>query len=155
MTRESHEAFALGMFKDLVSSMGHQLYSGQGRGNRIEIETNVYYQFGDLRVELPNCTLIVEVESSGGVTNLAKYWEILESQRIKKPIKLLHIFRQKSSSDYESHMVVWHFLCRKMHEALGPHFEGHLITYQHGSQQSLQGAVSIFKKWIEQNVQGH
>ena len=152
MPRESHEAFALALFKNLAISRGHQIYFGQGGENRIPIQTNVYYQFGDLRIELPNCTVIVEVESSGGVTNLAKYWESFVSKRLHKPIKLLHIFRQKSASDYESHMVVWRFLCGKMHEALGPNFEGRWITYQHGSQESLQEALSIFEKWVQTNA---
>src|SRR5688572_23539047 len=84
MARVSHEAFALTRFRQLAEAHGFAASFGQHAANRIPINGGVYYQFGDLRVELPDCTLIVEVESSGGVTNLAKYWECCESGRLKK-----------------------------------------------------------------------
>ena len=152
MPRESHEAFALALFRDMAVSFGHQTFAGQGSGNRIPIELNVYYQFGDLRVELPKCTVLVEIESAGGVTNLAKYWECIDSNRLPKPVKLLHVFRKTSASDYESHMVLWRFLCGKMQAALGPNFEGRCVTYQHGSSESLEEAVSIFRSWLQTGV---
>lgn len=148
MVRVSHEAFALTHFRELAEAHGLTVSSGQHSANRIVINGGVYYQFGDLRVELPDRTLIVEVESSGGTTNLAKYWECYESGRLKKPMKLLHIFRQKSANDYESHMVVWRFLCGKMHAALGDRFEGRWLTYQDGSQPSLEPAFSVFSEWL-------
>lgn len=148
MTRISHETFALLRFRELAETHGFATSSGQNAANRIPINGGVYYQFGDLRVELPDRTLIVEVESSGGVTNLAKYWECYESGRLEKPLKLLHIFRQLSINDYESHMVVWRFLCGKMQAALGERFEGHWLTYQNGSQSSLDPAFAIFSGWL-------
>lgn len=148
MTRTSHEAFALTRFREIAQSHGFAVQSGQHSANRIGIDGNVYYQFGDLRVELPSVTVIVEVESSGGTTNLAKYWECYESGRIAKPMRLLHIFRQKSLNDYESHMVVWRFLCKKMHAALGSNFEGQWLTYQDGSQASLEPAFTVFTRWL-------
>lgn len=148
MERTSHEAFVLKSFRELAEALGHEPVGGQSASNRIPITGGVYFQFGDLRVVLPQQTLIIEVESSGGVTNLAKYWECYGSGRLTKPVKLLHIFGQKSLNDYESHMVVWRFLCNKMQVALGGKFEGHCVTYQHGSQQSLETALSIFSRWL-------
>jgi hypothetical protein len=148
MARVSHETFALLRFRELAESRGYKVLNGQSADNRIAINGGVYYQFGDLRIELPDRTIIVEVESSGGVTNLAKYWECYESGRLTKPMCLLHIFRQKSRNDYESHMVVWRFLCTKMHSALGNSFVGEWVTYQDGSQHSLEPAFTIFSRWL-------
>ena len=148
MSRISHENLALARFRELAEANGFKVFSGQGAGNRIVIDGGVYYQFGDLRVELPDCTLIIEVESSGGVTNLAKYWECYEFGRLVKPLKLLHLFRQISANDYKSHMVAWRFLCDRMHAELGDRFEGHLLTYQDGQQSSLEPALSIFADWL-------
>ena len=152
MARVSHEEFALTRFREIAESHGVSVSSGQNSANRIAINGGVYFQFGDLRVELPDRTLIIEVESSGGTTNLAKYWECFESGRLKKPMKLLHIFRQKSVNDYESHMVVWRFLCNKMHAELGDRFEGRWLTYQDGSQSSLEPAFSIFSGWLSKSA---
>lgn len=152
MARVSHEAFALARFREIAESHGLATSSGQHASNRIAINGGVYYQFGDLRVELPDRTVIVEVESSGGTTNLAKYWECYETGRLKKPMKLLHIFRQKSANDYESHIVVWRFLCGKMHAALGNSFEGRCLTYLDGSQSSLEPAFSAFSDWLSERV---
>jgi hypothetical protein len=151
MPRISHETFALKRFREIAQSQGLAVQSGQHSSNRIAIDGNVYYQFGDLRVELPQVTVIVEVESSGGTTNLAKYWECYESGRLVKPMKLLHLFRQKSINDYESHMVVWRFLCEKMHDALGMRFEGRWLTYQDSSQSSLDQALIIYADWLGEN----
>jgi hypothetical protein len=152
MTRVSHEAFALARFQEIAGLHGHSVQSGQNSSNRIPINGAVYYQFGDLRVELPHVTIIVEVESSGGTTNLAKYWECYEFGRLTKPMKLLHIFRQKSVNDYESHMVIWRFLSNKMHAALGRRFEGRWLTYQDGSQASLEPAFAIFAGWLAEKT---
>jgi hypothetical protein len=145
----SHESEALARFQAIATSYGHEHFSGQGLKNRIIIAGNVYHQFGDLRVDLPWCTLIVEVESSGnGTTNLVKYRESFESGRLKKPMKLLHIFRQVSANDYQAHMVVWRFLFPKIQASLGEKFEGHLLTYRDGIPSSLDSALSLFEDWL-------
>ena len=82
-----------------------------------------YFEFGDLRVELPGRHVIVEVESGGGITNLAKYWYLLHENLITKPVTLLHLFRQVSTKDYESHIALWRFLGVKMIEELGGRVE--------------------------------
>lgn len=143
--RTSHERNALAPFQERAQALGHAFENGQGSTNQIPIKGKVYYQFGDLRVELPEMTILVEVECSGGVTNLAKYWECYESGRLTKPIKLLHLFRQMSRNDYGSHTIVWQFLCQKMHEALGDRFEGRWL-----SPSSLDPALVIFEGWLEQ-----
>lgn len=149
MTRTSHERSALVRFQELADARGLRHVSGQHALNRVGINGNVYYQHGDLRVDLPDLTLIVEVESSGGgTTNLVKYWECYETGRLTKPMRLLHIFRQLSANDYEAHMVVWRFLCEKMHAALGDKFQGVCLTYRHGVDASLEPALATFSAWI-------
>lgn len=148
MSRTSHEALALEKFREIARANGMDCESSQGARNRIAIAGAVYYQFGDLRVELPDKIIIIEVESSGGITNLAKYWECFDSGRLTKPLKLLHIYRQVSANDYKSHMVVWEFLCRKMQESMPEKFEGRLATYQAGNLDSLNPACEIFNRWL-------
>jgi hypothetical protein len=144
----SHESIALEGFERAAKELGFTPERGQGNGNRITIAGGVYYQRGDLRVELPHATVIVEVESSGGVTNLAKYWECFDTGRLTKPVRLLHLFRQKSVNDYASHIVVWKFLAQKMEQALGERFQASLMTYQDGDVNDLSVAVSIFRKML-------
>lgn len=148
MSRTSHEANALAGFRTLAAKRGINAFGTQGSDNRIALEPNVYYQFGDLRIEVGGRFLIVEVESAGGVTNLAKYWECYETGRITKPMKLLHLFRQKSKNDYRSHIVVWDFLATKMREALGDRFEGKWLTYTGPAE--LRKAMTIFELWLDE-----
>jgi hypothetical protein len=77
--------------------------------NRIPLAENTYYQFGDLRVETKTHSVVIEVESAGGVTNLAKHWYLLEMNPspVKQPIILMHIFRRVSEDDHGSHLALW------------------------------------------------
>lgn len=147
MAQINHEEEALRRFVEVA--FGRDPITGQGQSNRINIKDNVYYQYGDLRVELQDYTVIVEVESSGGVTNLVKYWECYKSKRITKPIKLLHLFRQKSRHDYESHIKLWHFLKDKMQTELGDQFEAFCFPYDAESPEGLEDAVKKFRDLIE------
>jgi hypothetical protein len=149
MVQIKHEEEALRRFVEVTKSFGFEPITGQGKLNRINVAGNVYYQHGDLRVELQRCTVVVEVESSGGVTNLAKYWECYQSKRITKPIKLLHIFRQKSANDYSSHIAVWRFLRDKMQLELGDLFEASDFTYRAESNEGLENAVRAFGDLLE------
>jgi len=151
-SRQKLEALALKPFMAAANDLGLSCLRGQGSGNRLSIGGNVYFQFGDLRIEQPNVTIVIEVESSGGVTNLAKYWESIASQRLSKPIRLLHLFRQKSENDYLAHMVVWDFLALRMKESLGDKFEGVCRKYRDGFPESLEPAVSLFKQWLCENA---
>lgn len=71
--RQQYEAAALRPFCDLLRQRGLQWHSGQGAENRIPIDGSVNFQFGDLRFSSRERHLVVEAESLGGVTNLAKY----------------------------------------------------------------------------------
>lgn len=153
MNRQNHESMALERFRAIALARSHEPFQTQRAGNRIPISGNVYYQFGDLRVELPEFTLLVEVESSGGgTTNLAKYWECYSNQRLPKPmkpIKLIHLFRHVSPNDYEAHMMVWRFISEKMHLELPSLFEAKLFKYDTRFPASLDPAVNQFESWLE------
>lgn len=147
----SHESIALERFEQVARDLALPFSRGQGASNRIPIAergAGVYYQRGDLRVELPESTVIVEVESSGGVTNLAKYWECFEAGRLTKTVHLLHLFRQKSTNDYASHIVVWNFLAAKMSRVLGDRFTARLMFYRDGDLTTLDDAVVAFKDMV-------
>jgi hypothetical protein len=152
MIRQKTETLALAPFKAMAEALNFKYISGQGGSNRLPIQQNVYFQFGDLRVELPQCTVIIEVESAGGVTNLAKYWECIELGRVVKPIKLLHVFLQKSENDYEAHILLWRFLSTKMQQSLGSQWESRFVKSRGTSEANLAPALEIFKSWIEENA---
>ncbi|MCL2310119.1 MAG: hypothetical protein FWC42_07595 [Proteobacteria bacterium] len=152
ISRQKLEALALEPFVAAANDSDIPSLRGQGIKNRLPISGNVYFQFGDLRIEQPGATVVIEVESSVGVTNLAKYWESIASQRLNKPIRLLHLFRQTSENDYLAHMVVWRFLALRMKEALGNMFDGVCMTYRQGSPDSLEPVVSLFKRWLREKA---
>src|SRR5438445_8667634 len=85
---------------------------GQGNANKFAItEWSLpvlrHFQFGDLRIETPSRTVVIEVESGGGTGNLVKYWPMLAAGKPAKQFVLVHIFRISSEGDYGSHMRLW------------------------------------------------
>jgi hypothetical protein len=144
--RENLERQALEQFEIVANRRGHRVFKGQGNDNRLSLQGNVYYQFGDLRVTTSTHHIVVEVESAGGVTNLVKYWHCLESGLIDQPLVLLHIFRQTSPADYGSHLKLWDFLWSLMQASLGDRMVANCYTYRQLSDLSL--AVGEFEKQL-------
>ncbi len=120
-----------------------KVYRGQVAGNRFDVpgwnlSLLQQFQFGDLRLEAPGETIIVEVESAGGVTNLVKYWPFLASKAMEKPLLLLHLFHITSEGDYIAHRRLWNYLVERMKEDLqtrcevlyNQHWEARLFTYR-------------------------
>jgi len=91
---------------------------------------------------------MIEVESSGGVTNLVKYWWCVEKRPdiIKKPVILLHLFRQTSKEDYGSHLSLWHFLWGKMRITLGDRMKATCYTYN--NLEDIEAAAKEFEKYL-------
>ncbi len=118
--------------------------------NRIGVDGNTYFQFGDYRLEMEGFTLIVEVESSGGVTNLLKYWYCLAelAGQIKKPLVLLHVYIQSSAHDYESHLKLWDFLSAKMLKSKDIKQELVLKCYRYWTRQDLEKFLNDFKRYL-------
>ncbi|MFB3111993.1 MAG: hypothetical protein ACE10G_08170, partial [Gemmatimonadales bacterium] len=108
--KQSYEKKALKPFRKLLKKRGLTWHTGQSSDNQIAIDDAVGFQFGDLRVSADNCHVIVEVESAGGVTNLAKYWYCLTSGLITGNVYLLHLFLQDTPNSYRSHLLVWDLL---------------------------------------------
>ena len=144
MTRIDHEGPSLAPFEREAAKLGLQCHSGQGIGNSIPLTRQVRVQFGDLRVDAGDHWVIVEVESSGGVTNLAKYWYLIDNQweQVEKPIRLFHVFRVGSPNDYLSHLLTWDHLAEYMAGSVGDRFVASRHTYS--SNEELASIVSLF-----------
>jgi len=103
----------LGMEADVI---------GQGGGNRFdpgfELDNIQKFEFGDLRKDLDDRIVIIEMESGGGLTNLVKYWPLAANSSQTIPILLLHIFGQASANDYISHLKLWDFTWNEMRKNL-------------------------------------
>jgi hypothetical protein len=111
--RTSYERIAVDSLVQALTGLPEaQLYRGQGRGNRFavtgwEMTKNQQFQFGDLRVETPRATIVVEFESAGTVTNLVKYWPLLTANRLAKRFVIVHVFQLGSEADYIAHRRLW------------------------------------------------
>ena len=123
----SIEDETLQIFEITAIKYGYKIKKGQGASNRICSVGKIYFQFGDLRVETKDYTIVIEVESAGGVTNLLKYWYALKKCRenFKKRIILLHIYLQSSIRDYQSHLNLWDFLWGIMKNDVGDMIEAY------------------------------
>ena len=118
-TRTSHESIILARIRESIADLAEVSYaSGMGSANRFplagwELVGAQQFQFGDLRIETPTTTIVVEAESGGGVTNLAKYWPYLEARPAKRFV-LAHLFQVWSANDYVSHIRLWEYLVKRM-----------------------------------------
>jgi hypothetical protein len=148
MTRTNFEAEAIAPFEAVVHRLGLTVTKGQGAGNRLPVSGNAYFQFGDLRVDLPAAHVVLEVESAGGLTNLVKYWPCIANGLIRRPVHLLHIFRQASADDYRSHIELWAFLSAKMKSDLGSRFDCSLFTYPQATETALHAALQHFERLL-------
>ena len=134
-------------FREVAEAKGYQCVYGQGKHNRMGVTgDHTDFQFGDLRVETSVLTLVVEVESAGGITNLAKYWYYLSTNVPPKPIILFHIFRQSSLRDYASHLALWDFLAAEMHKSVGQRIQAMRLTYR--TLEELEIAVKRFGEFL-------
>lgn len=150
--RRNHERHILEIFEEIACKHNYRAFKGQGRDNRIPLDGNTYFQFGDLRVNTETRYLVIEVESAGGITNLVKYWYCLEKNLIKKPVILFHLFQQSSKADYGSHLSLWEFLWEKMEIALGDRMKAHCYTYNifEVESEKLKKAAKEFENYLKQ-----
>ncbi len=136
--RKDIEAGVIARFEDVASDAltkaeGWTIFRGMGAANRIapsswNLKSTQQFQFGDLRVELHDRTVVVETESGGGETNLVKYWSIVEE--LTKPLALIHLFGMMSENDYISHRMLWSFLLEKMRRDFDDaKFKAWIFTY--------------------------
>ena len=149
MALRKTENEALKDFIEIAESYNKKIHTGQSIENRIPINKTLYYQFGDLRVEMQDFTLIIETEGAGGVSNLVKYWYCFENNMIKKPIILLHLYQQASINDYGSHLLLWNFLWERMQITLNKkkiNIKAELFPCYEKAEQ--ERAKSIFKEYL-------
>lgn len=153
--RVSHEQVALAPLRRVLEGVaGIEVFSGQGGGNRFglsgwELTLGQQFQFGDLRVETPTTTIVVEVESGGGVGNLVKYWPLLAAGTLEKRLVLIHVFRITSAGDYTAHRQLWRFLVERMRADLAGRsvaypdaWEAQVFTYRPG-EEALEAAECL------------
>lgn len=151
-TRENYETKAIELFKSIIIKHKHNFYTGLGANNRITLKGLNFFQFGDLRVDIGSKYLVIEFESGGGVTNLAKYWYCLSEnniflQQIKKPIVLFHIYKLKTTKDYFSHLSVWDFIWNIMKKDLSDKIIAKKYTYK--KIDDLNEALDIFESYLK------
>jgi hypothetical protein len=139
--RVSHETAAVDRILAELGPLpgGVDVFRRQGSANRIDVagwglSPLQEFQFGDLRLETAGCRVIVEIESGGGVTNLAKYWPLLRNSQRDKRFVLIHLFHVSSTGDYVAHRKLWHFIVDEMRcdESLGSAWDAVLTTYGPG-----------------------
>jgi hypothetical protein len=152
MPRINLEAKAIAPFEAVVRRHGLSAAKGQGAENRLPVSGNAYFQFGDLRVDLPHSHVVLEVESAGGVTNLVKYWPCIAGGLIRRPVRLLHLFRQLSPDDYRSHIQLWGFLSARMKSELGERFACSLFTYTKADEPELRAALQHFETLLTESA---
>lgn len=140
--RISHEGELLAHLRDALADLGVECVTGQSANNKFGIDgwglsVIQQFQFGDLRIEVPNMTVLVETESAGGVGNLVKYWPLLRSRALDKRIVLIHLYMLGSDGDYIAHRKLWSFLVDRMEtdlNSVGIHrpdeWDTHLFTYR-------------------------
>ena len=151
--RENHENTALGPFRDILTDRGLPFCTGQKANNRIYVDDTTWYQFGDLRFSEGDQHLIVEVESAGGVTNLAKYWYLLRNNVIEGRLYLLHVFWRETSISYQSHLVVWDMLRNEIEEDLSGRFRAWRYSYSPDSHaESLREPVKKFRSLLPESA---
>jgi len=117
--RISHEALILSKLRAALADLPGVTYAtGMGTMSRFPLQGwnligSQQFQFGDLRIETATTTIVIEAESGGGVTNLAKYWPFLEARPSKRFV-LAHLFQVLSANDYVSHLRLWQYLVERM-----------------------------------------
>lgn len=153
--RRNIEAECLLAFENVLAELGCGVSCrGYGSSNRFDpgfgLVGQQRFQFGDLRVDLPDRIVVVEVESGGGTTNLVKYWPLANT--LERPLLLLHGFGQGSANDYLSHLNLWDFLWSRMRQDLWslptPRLFARRFQYAHGNVEQLTIAAEIFRECL-------
>ncbi len=155
LNRRDIEAECLCTFERVLNDLGLEVNGrGYGANNRFDPGFNLVgqqrFQYGDLRVVLEDRIVVVEVESAGGLTNLVKYWPLVQSST--KPILLLHAFGQCSANDYLSHLRLWDFIWARMRSELWacapPAMYAQRFQHVHDDPTGLQAVALAFRRCL-------
>ncbi len=152
--RNDYETMYLRRFVQAADELGLSHHGGHGGRNcfdpGFDLEPRQYFQYGDLRVETADRTVLVEVESAGGLTNLVKYWPL--ACRAPKPMILLHVFALSSKGDYMAHQCLWKFTWDKMREDLmrtpQQRLIARLFAVGHDDQDGWDNVVATFRRYL-------
>ncbi len=134
------------------------VFSGYRPNNRFDpgfdLRDIQRFQYGDLRVELTDRIVIIEVESGGGLTNLIKYWPY--ASQGDRPIFLLHVFGQGSESDYIAHLRLWDFTWAKTEKVMQSEsqtsYYARRFTFRKNNPESLNPAIEEFRRCLTSDL---
>ena len=101
--------------KSSLPLIGLKLFWGQKNDNQILPVPNSdeKMQFGDLRIETDKRTVVIGVESAGGIDNFLQYWPYLSGQTNLKPENyfiLVYVY----DSSYPTPKALWWFYRGRM-----------------------------------------
>lgn len=153
----SFERLAINRLRDSLSDLTELSFSqGMAITNRFavdawELPVLQHFQFGDLRIETPKVTVVIEVESAGGITNVVKYWPLLGAGVPRKRFVLIHLFRITTPGDYQAHRRLWEYVVERMREDLQrrgvrwpEHWEAHMQSY--GQVEDVDAVVPLIRE---------
>ena len=154
--RQNYETPALAPFEEVLVGLGMEAEGrGHGGNNRFDpgfgLVGNQRYQYGDLRKDLLDRLVIVEVESGGGLSHLLQYWP-LTVQRTSPPILLLHVYRGSSKNDYRSATKLWDFTWERIRPLLWaesePRFFARKYEYTATDDTGLKEAATAYRRCL-------
>jgi hypothetical protein len=157
--RKDYETPALVPFELVLRELGMNADGrGQGWNNRFDpgfgLDKNQQYQYGDLRKDLPDRLVIVEVESGGGLSHLIQYWP-LSVQRTTPPILLLHVYGGVGSkNNYISATKLWDFTWQRIRPLLWaekePLFFARKYEYTEADDSGLKEAAAAYRRCLSE-----
>lgn len=123
-----------------------QCYWGFGAENRMapaawNLNALQQFKFGDLRVELEDRTIIVQIQR--GLIHFAKFWPVIDE--LTKPLAFIHLYGVSTENDYISHRLLWEFLRERMS---GPRFVAWLFTYDKRGRSAPLQASERFRQCL-------
>ena len=139
----------LNLFEKVATKLQYNPKIGNSKKNRMS-GNNIWFEFGDLRVQRHMHHVIIEIENAGGVTNLAKYWYCIKKGLVRpdRPVVLFHLFYKGSDNDYDSHKKLWEFLWEQIKSDVGNKIEASCYSYR--NLKDLDLVLAEFKRKLEQ-----
>lgn len=152
LKRRNFAAEILEPFHGVVQRLNLPSCGLQKKDNCINLYGRVNFEFGDLRVILPHCFVVVEAESGPVIGNLVKYWYLIEKGLITKPVFLFHLYSQITVNNLSSQKELWYFFNEKMEKLFSENFKGFLYPYDlNNMQPSLIPAAQAFEQLLNRN----
>jgi hypothetical protein len=121
------------------------------RGNPLPCpETTEAFQFGDIRIETPTRTLLIEIERDGqgvSLVNLLKYWPWLKGEAGKpptKPVTMLHVW----GSSYPTSKVLWRRLKSELLDRASFVVHAEFIPFPNGRAEEEAAVLAVLGRHL-------